>query len=308
MTTRAGSAVLPRAAAGHTALVARLIDPSNRFYRYPLARRLVPWLEPTPVTPNQVTVAHTLLGVAAAACVLQGSGRAVLVAGLCWELHLVLDCVDGELARVRGATSDHGRFLDILGDTIAYVVLAAAMAVHVGRVAPQLPAVTLAVALIVSGALAAWAHDFYLRKLTAALTTGTDPVYAALHAKHRAIRAGRGGFVTWFGYVFEWLQIIGLQPASRREIAARLRADVPPASPGTSVDVAHIVRNADTPAGRRAFRAVSLMSNDNDVTLVGLGLLTGHVVAGQVAAIVVASVTLVVGAGLCQAFLRTETR
>jgi phosphatidylglycerophosphate synthase len=308
MTTLAGSAAIPRAADGRTARIARLIDPSNRFYRYPLARRLVRRIAPTPVMPNQVTAAHTLLGLAAAACLLHGSGGAVLGAGLCWELHLVLDCVDGELARVRGTTSDRGRFLDILGDTIAYVALAAAMAVHVGRVAPHLPAATIAVALIASGALAAWAHDFYLRKLTAALTTGTDPVYAQLHAKHRAIRSGTGGFVTWFGYVFEWLQIIGLQPASRRDLAARLRADTPPAAPGTSAEVAHIVRHADTPAGRRAFRAVSLMSNDNDVTLVGLGLLTGHVVAGQVAAIVFAGVTLVVGIGLCRAFLRTETR
>jgi hypothetical protein len=50
------------------------------------------------------------------------------------------------------------------------------------------------------------------------------------------------------------------------------------------------------------------MSNDNDVTIVGLGLLTGHVVAGQLLAILFASVTLVGGIAICRAFLRTEAR
>lgn len=306
MTSLPSAATMPHAAGSTSALLARMIDPSNRFYRYPVARRVVPWLARAGATPDQVTAVHTLLGLAAAACVLHGAAGAIVAAGVLWELHLVLDCVDGELARARGATSDRGRFLDIIGDSVAYVALAAAMAVHVGRVAPELPAATIAVVLLVSGGLAAWAHDFHLRKFTAALLTGTDPVYAALHAKHRAIADGRGGFVAWFGYVFEWLQVIGFQPASRRAIAARLRAGAPP-SAGVSAEAVRVARRADTPAGRRAFRAVGLMSNDSGVTIVGLGLLTGHVVAGQLVAIAFATVTLVVGVALCRAFLRPES-
>jgi phosphatidylglycerophosphate synthase len=288
--------------------LAVMLDPVNRFYRYPLAARLLPAVAATPVTPNQITALHTLLGLGAAACVWRGSGAAVLLAGLLWELHLVLDCLDGVLARARGNASDHGRTLDILGDTVAYLALAAAMAGYVRATAPGFPAGAVTVAMIVSGALAAWAHDFFSRKITAALTSGTDPVYEALLARHRAVTTGRGGFVAWFGYVFEWLQIIGLQPGTGHELARRLRAGEPPPAPGASAEVRGIVATARAPSARRAFRAISLMSNDNDVTILGLGLLSGQILTAQLVATIYAAVTLLVGIVLCQWFLTEAAR
>lgn len=170
--------------------LAVMLDPVNRFYRYPLAARLVPWLLPTRITADQVTAAHGLAGVVAALCVTRGSGPALLAAALLWEVHLVLDCLDGVLARARGTASVHGHTRDILADAVAYLALAAAMWAFVRATSPDLAAGTLTLAMIVSGALASWAHDFHLRKLTAALTTATDPIYADLYEKDRAVAAG----------------------------------------------------------------------------------------------------------------------
>ena len=284
-------------------LVAATLDPPDRFYRYPLAESVVPWVAATRVTPNQVTVLHTLLGVAAAGCVWRGTPLAILAAGVLWELHLVLDCLDGVLARVRRSMTVYGRFLDIIGDTVAYLALALAMYGHVRTHSPDAPAGLVTGAMIATGALTAWAHDFYRRKLTAALVDGTDPIYADLLAKHRVIAAGRAGFVAWFGYAFDWLQVVGLQPMTTLDLARRVRADAPPHPPGESAEVRAIVASAATPEARRACRAIGLMSNDNNVTIIGLGLLSGHVLAAEIAAAVYGAVALVVGVVICQVFL-----
>ena len=263
----------------------------------------MPYLVATPVTPKQVTVAHTLAGVAAALAVVHGSRTALVVAAVLWEAHLVLDCLDGVLARVRGTASAHGHTVDIIGDSVAYLALAAAMYLHVRARTPSWPAGTFVVAMVASAALAAWAHDFYFRKIAAALTTGTDPIYEDLLEKHRALAAGHRGFVVYFGWIFAWLQVTVLVPAAAADMARRLEADEPPPVPGESAEVRAIVTAADGPAARSAFRMVSLMSNDIGVTLLGCGLLIGQIRAIVVVATVYATMTLLAGVAACRRFL-----
>ncbi|MEO6025495.1 MAG: CDP-alcohol phosphatidyltransferase family protein [Candidatus Binatia bacterium] len=280
-----------------------MIDPANRWYRYPLSERVVGVLVRSTITPNQVTFAHTVAGVAAALAVAWGTAPALLVAAVLWEIHLLLDCLDGLLARRRGTASAYGHTIDIIGDSVAYVALAVAMWGYLRAADPDGQAGTLILAMAVSGALAAWAHDFYSRKLTAALMTGTDSVYGDLYAKRRP-----SGFVGWFGWVFTWLQILGLTPGSLVDLVRRVRADAPPPAPWESSEVLAIAGAADGDPARRAFRAVGLMSNDNCVALLGLGLLIGHIRAAIVVATVYAMVTLLAGIALCQVFLGAARR
>ena len=92
-----------------------------------VSRRLSPvvtrLLFPTSVTPNAVTVLGTAVGVAGG--LLIGSpGTAGIVAGvLCLLASGVLDCSDGELARLRGESSRLGHALDVAGDTLVAVAL-----------------------------------------------------------------------------------------------------------------------------------------------------------------------------------------
>ncbi|MBW3604520.1 MAG: CDP-alcohol phosphatidyltransferase family protein [Actinobacteria bacterium] len=84
-----------------------------------------------PVTPNGWTVLMIAVGVAGAAILaVPGLGTAVLAA-VAVQLYLLLDCVDGEVARWRRATSAAGVYLDRLGHYTVEAALLIALGVRV---------------------------------------------------------------------------------------------------------------------------------------------------------------------------------
>lgn len=85
---------------------------TNYVYRRlsrPLARRLAG----TRITPNQITVASGLLGIAAAPLIALGylyeAVALLFISG-------ILDCTDGDLARARGQVTRYGAYLDHMMD------------------------------------------------------------------------------------------------------------------------------------------------------------------------------------------------
>ena len=80
-------------------------------------------LAPTAVSPNMVSVAGLVLTVAAAGLVATGDGRAVLAAALLLLSAYVLDCVDGELARLRNQSSRLGIHIEHLGNWLVVGLL-----------------------------------------------------------------------------------------------------------------------------------------------------------------------------------------
>ena len=99
----------------------------NRFVARPLAAVLLVPLARTRVTPNQVTLLTLVVFVAGAAMLAVCPARGALVGSVAiLELSYVLDCVDGQLARMKGTSSPVGAHLDFLMDEIkAFVILAA---------------------------------------------------------------------------------------------------------------------------------------------------------------------------------------
>jgi phosphatidylglycerophosphate synthase len=85
----------------------------------PPAAALVYALRGTRITPNQVTFLATIVAfVACALFILLPGWWGAIVAALVFELSFVLDCVDGQLARVRKTSSALGHHLDFLMDEI----------------------------------------------------------------------------------------------------------------------------------------------------------------------------------------------
>jgi phosphatidylglycerophosphate synthase len=86
-----------------------------------LAAIVVRALAPTPITPNQVTVMAgaigAMSGVAVVAAV-EGPAWWLAVGALLLFTGMVLDCADGQLARIRGTSSMLGRGLDGMVDSI----------------------------------------------------------------------------------------------------------------------------------------------------------------------------------------------
>lgn len=82
------------------------------------ANRLVGLLSQTNVTPNQVTIASALLGFAAAACFATGIYGWMSAGAVVLQISFVLDCADGQLARVKNKCSIAGGWLDIATDIL----------------------------------------------------------------------------------------------------------------------------------------------------------------------------------------------
>ncbi len=92
------------------------------FYR-PLAFLFVLAVRSTGVTPNQLTLLGTLFGVLGGVSLALGSPAAIAAGGAFFLLYNILDCSDGQLARMNGTGTHLGRILDGVGD---YVVSVAA--------------------------------------------------------------------------------------------------------------------------------------------------------------------------------------
>lgn len=84
-------------------------------YTRRLSLRLTRVLVGTPVTADAVTYAMMMVGIAGGALLLVPGVPGALLAALAIQLYLLLDCVDGEIARWRHTTSERGVYLDRLG-------------------------------------------------------------------------------------------------------------------------------------------------------------------------------------------------
>jgi phosphatidylglycerophosphate synthase len=118
---------------GVVELYRRSLKPSDlRFNNYacrPLAAVFVYLLYPTRVTPNQVTFLSLLLALLADGALISCPGRmGLFAAALLLYLGFVLDCTDGQLARIKGQSSVVGSYLDFLMDEIKAVALIASVA------------------------------------------------------------------------------------------------------------------------------------------------------------------------------------
>jgi len=103
----------------------------NRFVARPLAAVFLVPLESTSVTPNQVTLFTLVIFVAAAAIIAFMPGWSGLLIGVgVLELAYVFDCLDGQLARLRGTSTPIGAHLDFLMDELKAFLLVTAVAVR----------------------------------------------------------------------------------------------------------------------------------------------------------------------------------
>ena len=110
--------------------------PADRYLWRAISLRITRALTRTRVTPNQVTLLSTLSGLGT--CVLLAAYAAkpwaLVAAALCVLSAVILDSVDGELARVRHMGSRLGMWFDNLSDDVIDTSLVACMGVAIGGV------------------------------------------------------------------------------------------------------------------------------------------------------------------------------
>src|SRR5438477_7955593 len=100
----------------------------------PPAAVVVYALKGTPITPNQVTFLSALVAAGACAMFALLPGYVWLVAAaLVFEFSFVLDCADGQLARLRKTASPLGHLLDFLMDELKAMLLLGCVTVRLWR-------------------------------------------------------------------------------------------------------------------------------------------------------------------------------
>lgn len=103
----------------------------NIYVARPLAAVVVHILRKTPMTPNQVTFLGFGVFLASMVVLVAWPGwHGFLAAAAVLEGSYLLDCADGQLARIKGMTSDVGAYLDFFIDEVKALLLVAAMAAN----------------------------------------------------------------------------------------------------------------------------------------------------------------------------------
>ena len=105
----------------------------DRLLHRHLSRPTTRLLLPTSLTPNHVTVLGVLIGIAGGLLLGAPSPVGVLAGVAALVASGVLDCCDGEIARIKLSESKLGHVLDITGDTLVHAALLAGIAMQLGR-------------------------------------------------------------------------------------------------------------------------------------------------------------------------------
>ncbi|MDT3778633.1 CDP-alcohol phosphatidyltransferase family protein [Nitrospira sp. MA-1] len=79
-------------------------------------------------SPNTITMLSMVVGLVAAGLFVPGSWKLAILGGLILQLSVIIDCCDGEVARLTFSESKFGQELDIWADNVVHIVLFAAIA------------------------------------------------------------------------------------------------------------------------------------------------------------------------------------
>lgn len=179
----------------------------------------------TPLTPNQITILSFLTGLLGASCFLFGSYGGSVIGALLLQFSTILDCVDGEVARVKMLESPLGEWLDITLDTVVHIAIFLGIGVAVwkqdGLAAAPLLGGMLAAAAFISFPLVTRAEktedagrarggweDVWIEKMVAGLTSRDYSLLVLLCAL-----AGKLAWFLWaaaIGAQVFWVVLFGL--------------------------------------------------------------------------------------------------
>ena len=107
----------------------------DRYFNRKCSRWLTHWFLQTPLTPNTITLLATAVGLIGAGAFAVGGYLAGIIGALLFQLSAILDCCDGEVARIKFLESRVGEKLDIILDNVVHIALFAGIAwgVSVGK-------------------------------------------------------------------------------------------------------------------------------------------------------------------------------
>jgi len=100
----------------------------DRYFNRKVSALLTRLFLRTGFSPNAITVLSLLIGLVAAGSFALGSYVAGIIGSLLFQLSAVVDCCDGEVARLTNRQSRFGEQLDIAADSIVHMAIFAGLA------------------------------------------------------------------------------------------------------------------------------------------------------------------------------------
>lgn len=100
----------------------------DRYFNRKCSRWLTHWFLQTPLTPNAITLLATAVGLVGAGAFAIGGYLTGIIGALLFQLSAILDCCDGEVARIKFLESRVGEKLDMILDNVVHIALFAGMA------------------------------------------------------------------------------------------------------------------------------------------------------------------------------------
>ena len=91
----------------------------------------------TPVSPNAISVVATGIGVLSAIYFARGEAHLMILGAVLLQCSAIIDCVDGDLARISHKESRTGKWLDLGGDQLVHLCLLASIGMGLYRMHDQ---------------------------------------------------------------------------------------------------------------------------------------------------------------------------
>ena len=267
-------------------LLGLMVNPADRLWRYPIGHAIVGAAARTPLTPNHVTIGHTLLGISAGALISTGRPALLVAAGAMYEVRSILDCFDGVLARAKGTASPYGRAMDQTGDFIGFAAFIIGSWVAFARTFGFAPAMALSVGTAALVALCTFCWDFYKRRFTSILLEGRDEVadeYVQLQLEAKKNPGLAIGFSAWFARV----QTLAISPSMLPALRARVATGQVRAAddaPHPSVERLRTMAQRNDPQLRSTLLKVGFSGGDTGILILTVATLLTRPVEGFLAA------------------------
>ena len=125
------------AAAAERALWTSLTSASDglvdKYFNRPIGRPLSRLLIRTPITPNTISITAIIIGIVSAFSFAFGTYKSMIVGALLLQLSAIIDCIDGDVARVVFKETPVGKWIDFAGDQIVHVGVFAGIALGVAK-------------------------------------------------------------------------------------------------------------------------------------------------------------------------------
>jgi phosphatidylglycerophosphate synthase len=119
------------------------------YFNRPVGRYLSKILIHTPITPNQISILSMLIGLGAAWFFESGFYTAAVWGAVLLQISAIVDCVDGDIARILFKESRLGKWLDMAVDQVVHIAVFAGVAVGLARQDSPAPELVLGISTVV---------------------------------------------------------------------------------------------------------------------------------------------------------------